>query len=133
MHMKKLLLLACLAAVAVNVSSQRRSSTPSEAEIQFTKTEHNFGTVPEDGKKVSHTFEFTNTGSHPLLITRITTTCKCVNYSFSKKPIPPGGKGEITITYNPKKQEGVFYKVVQVFTNTVEERHMLTMRGEVIK
>ena len=131
--MKRLLLLACLALVAVNVSAQKRNSGPSEAEITFTKTEHNFGTVPERGKKVSHTFEFTNTGKHPLVITRITTTCKCVDYNFSKKPVPPGEKGEITITYNPKKQEGVFYKVVQIFTNTAEERHLLTVRGEVIK
>ena len=131
--MKKLLLLVCLAAIAVNVSARKRQTEPSKAEITFAKSEHNFGTVPEKGKKVSHTFEFTNTGTQPLVITRISTTCRCVNYSFSKKPVPPGEKGEITITYNPKKQDGVFYKVVQVFTNTAEERHLITVRGEVIK
>lgn len=131
--MKKLLLLACLAAVAVNVSAQGRNATTPDAEISFATIEHNFGTVPERGKKVSHTFEFTNTGKHPLVITRITTTCKCVEYNFSKKPLAPGEKGEITVTYNPRKQDGVFYKVIQVFTNTVEERHLLKVRGEVIK
>ncbi len=131
--MKKLLLLVCLVVVAANVSAQNRRTGPSKAEITFEDTEHNFGTVPEKGKKVSHTFEFTNTGAHPLVITRISTTCRCVDYKFSKKPIPPGEKGEITVTYNPKKQTGVFYKVVQVFSNTEEERHLLTVRGEVIK
>lgn len=131
--MKKLLLLTCLVALAVNVSAQRRDSKKTEAEIGFETPEHSFGTVPERGKKVSHIFRYTNTGNHPLVITRIATTCKCVDYSFSKKPLAPGETGEIVITYNPKKQEGVFYKVIQVFTNTAEERHILTIRGEVIK
>ncbi len=131
--MKKILLLVCLAAIAVNVAAQKKRAEPSKAEITFAKTEHNFGTVPEKGNKVSYMFEFTNTGAHPLVITRISTTCRCVDYKFSKKPIPPGEKGEITVTYNPKKQDGVFYKVVQVFSNTAEERHLLTVRGEVIK
>lgn len=131
--MKKLLLLVCLTAIAVDVSAQKRQDEASKAEITFAKAEHNFGTVPEGGRKVRHTFEFTNTGTQPLVITRISTTCRCVDYSFSKKPVPPDGKGEITITYNPKKQDGVFYKVVQVFSNTAEERHLLTVRGEVIK
>lgn len=126
------MILTCIAAIAMSAAAQKRSKT-SESEIEFTRVEHNFGIVPEGGKKVSCTFEYTNTGDHPLVITRITTTCKCVEYNFSKKPVAPGGKGVIKITYNPKKQEGMFYKVIQVFTNTAEERHLLTVRGEVIE
>lgn len=132
--MKKIVLYTLLTTLTVAISAREAVETPvSQAEITFAQTEHNFGIVPENGKKVSCTFEFTNTGKHPLVITRITTTCRCVDYKCSKKPIPPGGKGQITITYNPKKQEGVFYKVIQVFTNTPDERHLLTLRGEVIQ
>lgn len=101
--------------------------------MKFAAMEHNFGRISERGKAVGHTFEFTNEGSHPLVITRMVTTCKCTSYEFPKKPVPPGEKGKVTITYDPRRQEGTFYKVVQVFTNCSEGRMMLTIRGEVAK
>lgn len=129
--MKKLLLLACVLFTSLHASAQ--SGKGPEAKIEFDSVEYNFGKVPECGKKVEYTFEFTNTGTIPLLITRVATTCKCIDHKFSKKPVPPGGKGEIKVTFNPKKQKGVFYKVIQVFSNTSEQRHILTVRGEVVE
>jgi hypothetical protein len=63
----------------------------------------------------------------------MSTTCKGTRYEFSKKPVAPGQKGRITVSYNPKKQHGVFYKVIQVYTNCAQERVMLTIRGEVVQ
>ncbi len=128
--MKKILLLLCFTLFAVSASAE---DTITGEEISFTATEHNFGKIPERGKAVSCIFEFTNTGKRPIVITRMATTCKCTSYDFSKRPVAPGQKGQITITYNPRKQTGVFYKVVQVFTNCAQERVMLTVRGEVVE
>lgn len=125
--MKKIFLLLCFAFAATLVYADNKQ----ECEMEFVSTEHNFGKVSEKGKSVSHVFEFTNRGSHPIIITRISTTCKCTKYDFSKRPVAPGGKGRITVTYNPKKQSGVFYKVIQVFSNCSQERIMLTIRGEI--
>lgn len=130
--MKKTAILLLLAMFALPVAAQRRSEKKSGARIEFRSSEHNFGQISERGKKVAHSFEFANTGTSPLVITRASVTCKCIDITFSKKPVPPGEKAVITITYNPRKQEGVFYKVIQVFTNTPEERHMVTVRGEVV-
>jgi hypothetical protein len=124
--MKKLLFILCFAVAAMGV----RAAEP-VCEMVFAATEHNFGKVAENGRPVSHTFEFTNEGSRPIVITRVSTTCKCTKYDFSKRPVPPGGKGKITVTYNPKKQSGVFYKVIQVFTNCSQERVMLTIKGTI--
>jgi hypothetical protein len=124
--MKKLLFILCFAAAAVGV----RAAEP-VCEMAFVSTEHNFGKVAERGGTVSHVFEFTNTGTHPIVITRVSTTCKCTKYDFSKRPVMPGGKGRITVSYNPKKQSGVFYKVIQVFTNCSQERVLLTIKGEI--
>ena len=101
--------------------------------MEFSSCEHNFGKIPERGGKVSHTFHYTNTGDKPLVITRITTTCKCTDYSYSKKPVAPGKTGTITISYDPKKQQGVFYKVIQVHDNTPDQRQVVTIRGEVVE
>lgn len=132
--MNKFLLLACLVVSCVGtVGAQRKGGAAGNGEIAFVKTEHDFGKVPERGKTVSVVFEFTNTGSHPLVITRMSTTCRCTSYDFSKKPVAPGAKGLITVSYNPRKQRGVFYKTIQVYTNCAREREMLAIRGEVIE
>ncbi len=128
--MKRFLLVLCFALAAACAYADDKPEAR-ECEMEFTSTEHNFGKVSERGKAVSHLFEFTNRGNRPIVITRISTTCKCTKYDFSKRPVPPGGKGKITVTYNPKKQSGVFYKVIQVFSNCSQERIMLTIRGEV--
>lgn len=130
--MKKILLLFYLISLALPAAAQRRGSETAVTGMEFEAVEHNFGRISERRNKVSHTFRYTNTGDKPLVITRITTTCKCVGHSYSKKPVAPGATGTITISYNPKKQEGVFYKVIQIYANTPEQRHVITVRGEVV-
>lgn len=100
--------------------------------IKFAVGEYDFGRVSERGRKVSYDYVFTNTGTSPLVVTRAVTSCKCVSTSFNRRPIPPGGQGAITITYDPKKQQGVFYKAIQVYTNTPEKMHIIIAKGEVV-
>ena len=40
-------------------------------EITFGTTEHDFGNIREEGGKVKHVFEFTNTGDKPLEIIKV--------------------------------------------------------------
>ncbi len=89
--------------------------------------------VREDGKKVSYDFVFRNTGTSPLVVTRIITSCKCVGTSYTRKPVPPGGEGTVTVTYDPKKQQGVFYKAIQVFSNAPEGVDIIVIKGEVVE
>ncbi|MCD7969288.1 MAG: DUF1573 domain-containing protein [Alistipes sp.] len=101
--------------------------------ISFETTEYDFGMVREDGKKVSYDFVFRNTGTSPLVVTRIITSCKCVGTSYTRKPVPPGGEGTVTVTYDPKKQQGVFYKAIQVFSNAPEGVDIIVIKGEVVE
>ena len=39
--------------------------------LEFSKTEHNFGTIKEEIGAVTTQFEFTNTGDSPLIIQRV--------------------------------------------------------------
>lgn len=102
-----------------------------EPEITFESVEHDFGAIPENGKKVSYDYTFTNTGDRPLVITRVITSCKCVSTSFTKKPVPPGEQGVVTVTYDPKKQLGVFYKAIQVYSNASPKLSIIIAKGEV--
>ncbi len=102
-------------------------------EMKFEHSEHSFGKVAEKGGKVSHIYPFTNTGNAPLVILSVETSCGCTKATFDKKPVLPGGSGQITITYDPKRQEnGVFYKAIQVFTNESVKRRIIVAQGEVV-
>ncbi len=99
----------------------------------FGVSEYDFGELRGNGAKAFYDFVYTNTGSSPLLITGVSTSCTCSKASFSKKPTMPGEKGAIRITYDPRKQgsPGMFYKAVQVFCNTPQRRVIIIIKGSV--
>ena len=71
-----------------------------KAEIKFDKTSHNFGQFSEKQPIQKCTFTFTNTGTAPLVINQAIASCGCTVPAYTKTPILPGKKGEITVTYN---------------------------------
>ena len=107
---------------------------PQGPHFAFKSTEHDFGDIPHKSPKVEHRFAFTNDGTAPLVITRVLTSCSCVKAEYGKKPVPPGGKGEITVTYEVnKKESGVFYKVIEVYSNSPAKRTNLIVKGNAIE
>lgn len=102
------------------------------AVIAFEETTHDFGTIKEDGGKVSHVFTFRNTGDAPLLILSATASCGCTKPDFSTEPIMPGAGGEIKVTYNPQGRPGEFVKNINVRTNAKGKRTTLKISGVVV-
>jgi len=76
------------------------------------------------------TYTFTNTGTHPLIIYRVTATCGCTEVEWTEKMIPPGKTGTITVTYDAA-HKGQFRKTVYVYTNTQNSPFELTLKGTV--
>lgn len=104
------------------------------AHFAFAKTEHDFGEIPHKSKKVECRFEFTNDGTAPLVITRTLTSCSCVKVSYDKKPVMPGERGVIIVAYEVnKKESGMFYKVIDVYSNSVDKRNSLVVRGNAVE
>ncbi len=140
--MKKLILtafaVACLNGmlkaqneVGSNMSTQLlQNNLTKQAIISWEKTSHNFGKIMQ-GKPVSVTYHFTNTGNGPLIITNVTPGCGCTTGDYSKQSISPGGKGFITLTYNAAAA-GIFTKNATVNTNTDPGTILLYFNGEVI-
>lgn len=98
---------------------------------KFTDTSHDFGTFKEEVGKVSHTFEFTNTGNSPLILTNVQASCGCTTPKWSKKPVAPGQKGFVVVTYNAKGRPGPFTKTITVSNNSEEAKILLNIKGEV--
>jgi len=104
-----------------------------DATIKFATLTHDFGTIQEKDGDVTARFTFTNTGDSPLLITRATATCGCTTPDHPKKPLRPGEKGEIVVTYHAKGRPGPFDKSIYVYSNDAkQERVLLTITGNVV-
>ena len=109
------------------------STLLADSKIVFTKMTHDFGTIQEADGDVTVNFEFTNEGDTPLLVTRATASCGCTSPTHPKKPLRPGERGEISVTYHAKGRPGPFDKSIYVYSNDPKnERLMLTITGNVI-
>ncbi|WP_173823106.1 DUF1573 domain-containing protein [Proteiniphilum saccharofermentans] len=100
-------------------------------EMDFKRTEHNFGTIKEEIGSVSTQFEFTNTGKSPLIIQRVSASCGCTTPSYTKEPVLPGKKGTISATYSTVRRPGTFNKTIRVYTNVPDTVYVLTIKGNV--
>ncbi|MBP5716775.1 MAG: DUF1573 domain-containing protein [Bacteroidales bacterium] len=101
------------------------------AQLTFTKSSHDFGTIRESDGDVTAEFEFQNTGDAPLLILRAASSCGCTAPDYPRQPIRPGQGGKITVTYHAKGRPGPFQKSVTVYDNA-QQRTQLTIMGNVV-
>lgn len=101
------------------------------AQATFPVQNHDFGLISETGGPVSCTFEVINTGNKPLLIIDALASCGCTRPEFPTKPIKPGKKGKIKVTFSPLGRAGAFRKSVKVITNGREKRSTLTIEGTI--
>jgi len=85
--------------------------------VNFAESNHNFGEIMQDSKN-TYVFEFTNTGSEPLVIENASGSCGCTVPTYPKEPIAPGATGEIEVVYSPGKQQGEQTKTVSITANT---------------
>jgi hypothetical protein len=116
--MKKFLVLALLVGVGLTAFAQQTAPNQNGPVLTLEKKTHDFGTIAQ-GDVVEEVFHFTNTGNEPLIITDARGTCGCTTPKWSREPIPPGGKGEITIGFNSAGKSGRQDKVVTITSNAV--------------
>jgi hypothetical protein len=135
--MKKIILpFALIVAVQAFVVAATIAPSPSIlvnkffAAFEWVATAHDFGTIKKD-VPVEHEFEFTNTGSEPLLISSVKASCGCTVTAYTTEQIPAGEKGYVKATYNAAKT-GVFTKSVTVTANTEAGSVQLFIKGEVV-
>ena len=108
-----------------------RSQAPSST-ITFVERVHDFGTILEKNGKVTHTFIFHNTGKTAIVINDIYSGCGCIGKVLSKTPVDPGGKGEVTITFNPDYKSGFFSKEIVVYSNNGQNYNRIWVEGVVV-
>lgn len=93
---------------------------------------HDFGVILEQDGKVHCMMRVVNTGTEPLIIVKAQAGCGCTAIQFPQEPIQPGDTATVGITYNPSGRPGQFTKQVLVTTNTMPQRTMVEISGNVI-
>ncbi len=104
---------------------------PPQPHMAFEELNYDFG-IAGPGDRITHIFKFTNVGSEPLQITRVSTSCGCTAALLSKKEIFPGGSGEIRATFKTKRFEGVQETTITVYSNDPDDPNIdLTIIGAI--
>jgi hypothetical protein len=132
-HLLTLLSFALVFGISTEMSAQKvKITTVGAPMLTVNKTEHNFGVIKK-GSDASCTFEVSNTGDQPLIISKCQASCGCTTPKCDTNPIMPGDKTEITIKYDSNRM-GPFTKSTTVSWNSPDgATTTLTIKGEVVE
>ncbi len=126
--MKKfILVIALVIGVGVAVNAQTKP-----AEFKFEAETHDFGKIPLN-KPAVYTFNFTNTGDLPLIISKIETTFGCTVGEYTKTPVKKGEKGFVKVTMTPSGIALPFNKAITVTSNARTTTKVLYVKGESVE
>lgn len=101
--------------------------------IEWIEPNKNLGKINE-GQVLQIHFRFKNTGDQPLVIKSVQPSCGCTVADFPKEPIPPGGEGEITGSFDSKGRLDIQRKEIFVEANTKNSpSHTLHFELNVVK
>lgn len=131
-----LLRLGILTFMTILAGCSRKSSeiTPELLEkpgaFRFDTTVYDFGEIIQ-GQKVRHIFKFKNVGEGALVISDAKTSCGCTVSEYPRKPVPPGGEGEVVVEFDSENKQGQVSKTVTLFANTIPNETELKIKGTI--
>lgn len=124
------LITLCSVLLSCSNRDNKKEAAKTTSSIHFTKDFFDFGQI-EQGDKVTHDFEFKNTGKNPLVILNATATCGCTIPNWPKEPISPGSIAKIRVVFNSAGKNGLQDKMITITANTQPTETKLHLVGEV--
>lgn len=92
------------------------SCAPTAGQIELSETKSDWGTV-SNRAVASRDYEVRNTGTGPLEITGVSTSCGCTMAQVSESRLAPGETAVLKVTYDPQVHNGAtgdFLRMVYV-------------------
>ncbi|QCE40407.1 DUF1573 domain-containing protein [Psychroserpens sp. NJDZ02] len=123
--MKKLFTILFIGLVSLSMNAQEKT-----AKIEFKDTTIDYGTINKGADGI-RTFEFTNTGDAPLIVSKVSSSCGCTVPKKPEAPIMPGQTGEIEVKYDTNRVMPI-RKTITVLSNATTPTVSLKIKGEVI-
>lgn len=105
--MRKILILAFLMLAATGFAKAPQM-------LEFVSTEHDFGTVSESAAPFVVEYEFENVADVPVAVLSVSAACGCTKPEYPVRPLRPGEKGVIKVTFTPDGQVGEVNKDIKV-------------------
>lgn len=127
------ILVFMLVSICANAQNDQNKSIENQGSNVnwLSSTTYDFGSVKK-GTPVSSTFELTNNGNEPLIISEAKGSCGCTSVDYSQQPIAPGEKGFVKATFNAASI-GAFQKSITVTFNTAKTKTILYIKGQVVE
>lgn len=101
--------------------------------IRFDHKVHDFGDVLISEGPVSCIFTFTNTGSQPLVVHNVISSCGCTTPEWTREPVRPGATGTIQATFSNDQGPFPFEKTLTVYVgvgaSSLDRPVVLRLRG----
>lgn len=122
--------------VAPQVNTKEEVPVGPLTKVKFDDEVFDFGTINE-GDVVTHKYTFTNTGSEPLVLSKVKPACGCTTPKWTRDPIAPGETGTIEARYDSKGKGAVGgkkeMKTITVTANTEPRNTTLRITGTIMK
>jgi len=125
--MRKLFISYVAHILFIIICSPSSSANTLGASINFVKTIHDYGVI-EAGSDGTYEFVFTNSGSAPLVLRNVQSSCGCAITEWPREPIPIGEKSIIKVEYDTQKI-GSFSKSIKVYSNGSDQPVVLQIKG----
>ncbi len=134
--MKKMLTFATAVILAITTGcsqtpNNNTADNSSGPVIKFDSVAYDYGNVQQGGNGV-HEFVFENTGSQPLVLSNVRSSCGCTVPQWPKDPIKSGEKASIKVQYNTRLM-GPFSKSITVYSNGSKTPVILRIKGTVVQ
>ncbi len=123
--MKQLITILFIGLISFSVNAQDKV-----AKIEFKSDTIDYGTI-EKGTNGVRTFEFTNTGDAPLIISKVSSSCGCTIPKKPDGPILPGETGNIEVKYDTNRVNPI-RKTITVISNATTPTVALKIKGLVV-
>jgi len=103
----------------------------SQPKIKFSDPKKNFGFVKK-GEKINLSYEFTNEGTQPLIIAEAKAECSCTSVTWTKEPVAPGQKGNVSVVFDTAPTYDRQDRTVEVFSNDPKSPNKIRFKGVVL-
>jgi hypothetical protein len=84
-----------------------------------------------EGEVVQYNARIRNTGTDPLVIKDISTSCGCTSVEYEKRPIAPDTEGPFSLSLDTRGMWGVQHKLIEIHTSASANPYRMAIRAEV--
>ncbi|MGV8914162.1 MAG: DUF1573 domain-containing protein [Kaistella sp.] len=98
--------------------------------VALSEAAFEFGNIKK-GEQKEHTYEITNTGTNPLIISQVKPGCGCTVPDYTKEPILPGQKGKITLKFDSSGFDGLVNKQAEIYANVEKAPMVITFSADI--